>query len=249
MEEKTGYIYVLTNESFHKSNWVKIGYADNVERRVSELSNTSVPLPFKVYAYYEIPKIEGTMPDKKLHDLIQTLNPSLRISDNREFFEIEPWDAYELLKSMAIIHNRLDKLHRNEENNYGSNELSEEVKEFTVDMLYPENTHVRNLYEKLKNAILDIGPELVIKTNKNYVTFRFDNNRKKGGNVVSLWPKSNCIEVVLNLKLGQLNDPNNITYDISNRLWTAAQYAFKYDESDDMEEVKNLIKQSYDLNK
>ena len=27
MGDKTGYIYVLTNEGFHRDNWVKIGYA------------------------------------------------------------------------------------------------------------------------------------------------------------------------------------------------------------------------------
>ena len=30
--EKTGYIYVLTNESFHRENWIKIGYAEDVEK-------------------------------------------------------------------------------------------------------------------------------------------------------------------------------------------------------------------------
>ena len=34
--EKSGYIYVLTNESFHRDNWVKIGYAEDVEKRVKE---------------------------------------------------------------------------------------------------------------------------------------------------------------------------------------------------------------------
>ena len=34
--EKTGYIYVLTNESFHRDNWVKIGYAEDVEKRVRD---------------------------------------------------------------------------------------------------------------------------------------------------------------------------------------------------------------------
>ena len=33
----TGYIYVLTNESFHRDNWIKIGYADGVDRTVREL--------------------------------------------------------------------------------------------------------------------------------------------------------------------------------------------------------------------
>ena len=27
--EKSGFIYVLTNESFHRDNWIKIGYAED----------------------------------------------------------------------------------------------------------------------------------------------------------------------------------------------------------------------------
>lgn len=30
--EKSGYIYVLTNESFCRDNWIKIGYAEDVDR-------------------------------------------------------------------------------------------------------------------------------------------------------------------------------------------------------------------------
>jgi hypothetical protein len=94
----TGYIYVLTNESFHRDNWIKIGYAEDVDRRVKELSNTSVPLPYEVYCTYEIPRISGAKdPDKYLHDLITKLNKDLRITPNREFFEMFPWDAYDML--------------------------------------------------------------------------------------------------------------------------------------------------------
>jgi len=46
--EKSGYIYVLTNESFHMDNWVKIGYAEDVAKRVKELSGTAVPLQHEV---------------------------------------------------------------------------------------------------------------------------------------------------------------------------------------------------------
>ena len=74
-ETKSGYIYVLTNESFHRENWIKIGYAEDVEKRVKELSGTAVPLPYEVYCTYEIPRISGVKdPDKLVHDLIQTLN-------------------------------------------------------------------------------------------------------------------------------------------------------------------------------
>lgn len=50
------------------------------------------------------------MADKNLHHLINKLNPHLKFTSNREFFEISPDDAYEILSSMAAIHGREDKL-------------------------------------------------------------------------------------------------------------------------------------------
>lgn len=101
-KRKTGYIYVLTNESFHMDNWIKIGYAEDVDKRVKELSGTAVPLPYEVYCSYEIPRIKGVKdPEKLVHDLIQSLNPNLRISQNREFFELYPWNAYNMLFACA----------------------------------------------------------------------------------------------------------------------------------------------------
>lgn len=81
--EKTGYIYILTNKSFHKSDLVKIGWATDVERRAKELSNTSVPEPFEIYATYEVP-FDSKLPDKAMHNLIQKLNPSIRVNQSRE---------------------------------------------------------------------------------------------------------------------------------------------------------------------
>ena len=41
--EKSGYIYVLTNESFHRDNWIKIGYAEDVDKRVKEKEARRLP--------------------------------------------------------------------------------------------------------------------------------------------------------------------------------------------------------------
>ena len=48
--EKAGYIYILTNECFHKDNWVKIGYTTNIARRLRDLFTTSLPTPYELYA-------------------------------------------------------------------------------------------------------------------------------------------------------------------------------------------------------
>ena len=113
MSDKNGYIYILTNPSFPQ--FVKIGYTDNVERRVAELNrSTAIPYSFRVYATYEV---NSRLTDLKLHNVIEKLNPDLRtieISDGhvrkREFFAMTPEDAYALLEAMAEIHGTEDKL-------------------------------------------------------------------------------------------------------------------------------------------
>lgn len=104
---KVGYIYILTNKSF-KDNCIKIGYSVDVERRVKELSGSGLPYDYEIYCTYEIPASQKA--DKSLHRLIQMLNPNLRITPNREFFDIAPEVAYKMFEEMAIMHGREDKL-------------------------------------------------------------------------------------------------------------------------------------------
>lgn len=240
-EEKTGYIYVLTNKSFHCDDWIKIGYAEDVNKRVKELSNTSVPLPYEVYCTYEIPRIKGIKdPDKLLHNLIEKINPDLRIVPNREFFEMQPWAAYEMLYAMAQMHGRVDKLKR-----YSTaTDEQDEAGDYSVDTLFPVGSQVRALYEKLKSVILSLDTSLMENPKMRYVSFK-----KSNKNVVSLWPKSNWVEVVLNAKTGQINDPNDLVYDISNRQWSSEQYAFKFYSDTDLQAATDLIKQALELKK
>lgn len=102
-----GYIYIMTNPCLR--DMVKIGYAANVEERRKQLSTTALPYDYEVYATYETP---GKLEDKKLHKLIDNLNPDLRVSKNREFFIMTPQDAYDLLEAIAIITGSQDKLHK-----------------------------------------------------------------------------------------------------------------------------------------
>ena len=242
-KERVGYIYILTNEAFHKSNWVKIGYTENIDQRLKSLYNTSVPTPFEVYATYEVPASTG-MADKSLHKLIQKLNPELRLSENREFFEIEPWDAYDILEAMAQIYGRTDKLKQYKNNKfYQSPEKINENTIYTIESLIPDESYVKKLYDKLKDIIIEMYPDLKINPLKNYIGFK----KTRKHNVLSLWPKESSIEVVLNAKKGTLNDKYDLVYDISNRMWSAAHYAFRYDENTDINAVKDLIKQTYDL--
>ena len=94
-----GYIYILTNPAF--PNLVKLGYTDNIESRLKTLnSNSGLPDPYTCYAYY---KVKKRLTDLQLHDLIDILNPTLRHSKNREFYEMSADVAYSILESISKI--------------------------------------------------------------------------------------------------------------------------------------------------
>lgn len=101
-----GYIYILTNPSFPQ--YVKIGYASDVKQRLDKLNRSSaVPFAFRVYATYEV---DSALSDKKLHTILDKLNPDLRSMEEidgkkriREFYAMTPEDAYSILEAIAEI--------------------------------------------------------------------------------------------------------------------------------------------------
>ena len=100
-----GFIYIMINPAL--KDMVKIGYATDVEARRKQLSTTALPYEYEIYATYET---DGNLEDKKLHKMIDNLNPDLRVSSNREFFIMTPQEAYELLEAIATISGTKDKL-------------------------------------------------------------------------------------------------------------------------------------------
>ena len=114
MDNKTGVIYILTNPSF--PDYVKIGYADDVERRLKELNRSEcIPFAFRLYAYYEV---SARLSDLKIHEMIDKLNPNLRSIEEfdgktrkREFYAMSAEEAYSILETIATINNLKDNLH------------------------------------------------------------------------------------------------------------------------------------------
>ena len=108
-----GYIYIFTNPSFEE--YVKIGYAADVKQRLNDLNrSTAVPFAFRVYATYEV---DSELSDKKLHSILDKLNPGLRSTEEvdgkkrvREFYAMTPEDAYAILEAIAEINNYKHRL-------------------------------------------------------------------------------------------------------------------------------------------
>lgn len=95
-----GYVYILTNDSF-REDWVKIGKSSRpVDVRSKELDNTAVPLPFNIYATLETARYSQV--ERLIHKTIDRLT-DLRIRQNREFFNVSPEVALDMLVDIAKV--------------------------------------------------------------------------------------------------------------------------------------------------
>lgn len=142
MSEKQGVIYILTNPSFPE--YVKIGYADDIDRRLTELNRTEcTPFAFRVYATYAV---KTRLTDLKIHQMIDRINPALRSIDNvngkkrvREFYAMSAEDAYLMFEAMAEIHGTTDLLVKikPDKKQEEEEETANEVKEIAREKLLP----------------------------------------------------------------------------------------------------------------
>ena len=76
-----GIVYVLVNEAF--DSYVKIGKSIDLEQRLKQLDNTSVPLPFRCVYAVEVSDMD------KIEKLAHSAFADHRVRTNREFFEID----------------------------------------------------------------------------------------------------------------------------------------------------------------
>ena len=161
MSENCGFIYILTNPSFPE--YVKIGYADDVKRRLKELNRSEcIPFAFRIYATYEVEsrlsyatyEVESRLSDKKIHSIIDRLNPNLRSIDTfegkerkREFYAMSPEDAYSILEAIAEIDGNNDKLKKYNLTKSEEQEelIAQDVEEEHNDRLKPFNFNLVNI--------------------------------------------------------------------------------------------------------
>lgn len=83
-------VYVLSNPAF--DGYIKVGRTVNLEQRLRQLDNTSVPLPFRCEFAIEIDN------DVEAERLVHLAFADVRVRSNREFFEIEAQRVISALK-------------------------------------------------------------------------------------------------------------------------------------------------------
>lgn len=137
-EQEKGVIYIFTNPSFPE--YVKIGYADDVNERLKTLNaSPAIPFAFRAYATYEV---DHKLEDKKVHKLIDTINPELRSVENvngkirkREFYQMSKEQAYTLIECIAEISGTKDRLHliKATENDIKEEQEANEIREMELN--------------------------------------------------------------------------------------------------------------------
>lgn len=246
-----GVIYILTNPSFPE--YVKIGYADNLEARLSQLNKSEcMPFAFRVYCVYEV---EKRLTDKKLHDLIDQLNPSLRSIDEfdgkprvREFYNMSVYDAYEILKSIALISGTTDRLKKMKPEGHEvlDEERATEIQNSGI-VPYDEATHlqhgsqsIQELYSEIKKRILSFNDAIYVEPRKLYIAF------KMSSNICDIEIQRSRLKITINLPKGKLNDPDNLAKDVSTTgHWGNGDYTIILSDNEMLDYAVNLIKQSY----
>lgn len=125
--------------------------------------------------------------------------------------------------------------------------------------VYDENHHLNNasdkmkeLYQKTKATILNISDDIDI----NYLkyTIRFLNSKsndtiKKNINIVDLCiSRRDNLFVYINMDYDSIDDPKNIIRDVSNiGHWGYGNCEIRFSTEEDIDYIKGLIKQSYDM--
>ena len=124
------------------------------------------------------------------------------------------------------------------------NEVNNEIIVYTEeDHLSKVSENIRNIYEKLKNRILELD-DIDVEAKKLYIAF------KGSRNITDIEFHKNKLKIYINMKKDSLNDPLKIAKDISNKgHWGNGDYCVEINNEDDIDNVIPLIKQSLKLNK
>lgn len=122
--------------------------------------------------------------------------------------------------------------------------VAKEIKVYSEqEHLQNLNEEIKELYEKMKQAILNFD-NVEVKPKKKYIAF------VSGRNVVDIHPQRKALKIWINMPNGELDDPKGIARDVSSTgHWGNGDYELQIASDENFEYVLSLIKQSIKKNK
>ena len=124
--------------------------------------------------------------------------------------------------------------------------VSKEVKVYTEqDHLQKVDFETRELFENVKDRLLNMDDNITVQPKKQTIGFKIDNNI-----FCDVVLQGKGLKIYLNLKSGDLQDQKNITRDVSNvGHWGNGAYEIKLTDLEDIDYILSLLKQSLRKNK
>lgn len=158
-----------------------------------------------------------------------------------ELYEIKKYSNNTVSFTQILAKNSNESIKTISKTNEAVAKVSKEIKVYTEDERKEFGSQeIQELYEKLKNMILNIGDDIKVKPTKLYVAFL----RKT--NFCDINIQRNQLKIWLNLSKGKLNDNKNIAKDVSDTgHWGNGDYELVINSDLDIEYVVSLIRQSY----
>tara|TARA_R110002110_G_scaffold104340_9_gene263170 strand:+ start:13882 stop:14793 length:912 start_codon:yes stop_codon:yes gene_type:complete len=152
-------------------------------------------------------------------------------NDTVSYEQIQKVGAQESIKTISKTDQTIDK-------------VAKEIKVYSEqEHLERANEEIKELYEKMKNAILNFD-NIELKPKKQYIAF------VSGRNVIDIHPQKKALKMWINMSIGELDDPKGITRDVSSMgHWGNGDYELQISSDEDLEYILSLIKQSIKKNK
>jgi len=103
-----------------------------------------------------------------------------------------------------------------------------------------------DLFQDLRERILSLDQSIIEEAKSKYIAY------KTTTNFVDVVVKQYGLKIFLNVKSGQLNDPQKLARDLTKPKtghWGNGDYEVKLESENETDAIFSLIKQSYDLNK
>jgi len=123
--------------------------------------------------------------------------------------------------------------------------VKSEIKVYTEqDILDYGSDKTIELYHSYKSRILDLGNDIELKFNKYYIGFK-----RNKSNFVDITVRNKWLKIWLNQKWGSVDDPKNISRDVSKiGHWGNGDFEIKVSNDKNLEYILSLIRQSYEMN-
>ena len=166
------------------------------------------------------------------------------LATNFKDIAIELWEV-KRYENNTIVINEVKKT-RSAESIKPITQQNKELKRVTDEIVvYTEEDHLENtteeiaeLYQKFKNAILNLSDDIEVNPQKYYIAF------KKDGNLVDVEVQKKSLKFGINLKLGELDDSKGLARDVSQVGHRGnGDYQLQVDSDKDLEYIMSLFKQ------